>query len=299
MRVLLAIDESESAALAAQLVRHVAWPPGSVIRVLAVVEPAYDPAAGMPGLAMSPDILQRVIELVRAEAERLVMATSELIANEGRLVEQVVSQGRPATVIVDAARAFRADLVVVGSRGRGPVAGALLGSVSVEVAESAPCSVLVVRRDTISRLVLADDRSENAESARHLVATMPGFHGLSVHVVGVKERAPNWYTWLAQESGPEIQAFEDAWAKDQGELTAFINREAKALADAGIVATAHLRDGDPASEIVAFAHEHDADLIVMGSHGRSRLTAIALGSISRKVLAHTPCSVLIVRARQG
>ena len=50
------------------------------------------------------------------------------------------------------AKEFEADLVVVGSHGRGPIAATVLGSVSAEVAETAPCSVLVARGDGISRL---------------------------------------------------------------------------------------------------------------------------------------------------
>jgi nucleotide-binding universal stress UspA family protein len=295
MRVLLAIDGSEPAARAARLVGQVAWPDGSAIRVLAVIQQAFDPAIGMPALAISPDIVEDVATAVRAEAERVTMATAHSLEAEGRLVESAVKEGRPATVIVDDAREFGAHLVVVGSHGRGPAAATVLGSVSAEVAESAPCSVLIARSPSISRLVLAYDRSEHSDAARHLIATMPGFRGLQVRVVSVEGLAPGWYAWLAPESGPEIQAFENAWEEDRRELAAFVEREAKGLNDAGLVATAGVREGDPGAEIVASAREEKADLIVMGSRGRTGLSSIVLGSVSRKVLSHAPCSVLIVR----
>ena len=297
MKVLLAIDGSEPAARAAQLIGQLAWPGGSAIRVLAVVQPVVDVTIGMPALAISAGVVEELATAVRAEAVRVTTATARTLEATGRIVESAVGEGRPASVIVDGAKEFGADLVVVGSHGRGPVAATLLGSVSAEVAESAPCSVLVARSSSISRLVLADDRSEHSDAARHLVAKMPGFRGLHVHAMTVHERAPGWYGWLTPESGAEVQAFEDAWDENRGELAAFVERESKGLIEAGLVATAGVREGDPATEIVASAREENADLVVMGSRGRTRLSSIVLGSVSRKVLSHAPCSVLLVRDR--
>jgi nucleotide-binding universal stress UspA family protein len=299
MKVLLPIDGSEPAARAAQLVGQVAWPDGSAIRVLAVTQPALDPTIGMPALAISPDVVEELAVAIRAEGERVTRETARTLEAGERLVESAVEEGRPASVIVEHARAYGADLVVVGSHGRGSVAATVLGSVSAEVAESAPCSVLVARSPRISRLVLADDRSDHSGAARHLVATMPGFRGLHVHVVNVEGPGPGWYGWLTPESGAEVQAFEDAWAQARRELATFLERETKTLNDAGLVASAAVRAGDPGTEIVASAREENADLVVMGSRGRTRLSSILLGSVSRKVLSHAPCSVLIVRQRVG
>ena len=295
MRVLLAIDGSEPAARAARLVGQIAWPDGSAIRVLAVIQPAFDPTIGMPALAVSPAIVEELATAVRTEAQRVATATAEALKAPGRTVESAVSEGRAASIIVRNAKEFEADLVVVGSHGRGPIAATVLGSVSAEVAETAPCSVLVARGDGISRLVLADDRSRHSDAARHLVASMPGFRGLHVHVVGVEEGPLGWYAWLAPEAGQAIQAFEDTRTGDRRELTAYVEQEAAALNGRGLVATAVTRDGDPGAEIVAVAKELDADLVVMGSRGQSGLASMVLGSVSRKVLSHAPCSVLIVR----
>lgn len=53
--------------------------------------------------------------------------------------------------------------------------------------------------------------------------------------------------------------------------------------------------GDPAEEIVAFAKDDGADLIVVGSRGHGRLAGLLLGSVAQKVLAHAHCPVLVVR----
>ena len=58
---------------------------------------------------------------------------------------------------------------------------------------------------------------------------------------------------------------------------------------------AHVREGTPFYEIVRFAAEKDIDLIVMGTHGRSGLAHVLLGSVTEKVVRKAPCPVLTVR----
>ncbi|HEY4632549.1 MAG TPA: universal stress protein, partial [Candidatus Limnocylindrales bacterium] len=67
------------------------------------------------------------------------------------------------------------------------------------------------------------------------------------------------------------------------------------LVAAGLEATAERRDGEPAREILAAAVATGADLIVVGTHGRTGLARLAKGSVAGKVLHHASCSVLIVR----
>ena len=72
------------------------------------------------------------------------------------------------------------------------------------------------------------------------------------------------------------------------EMTAQLQR-------AGVTAEAERRDGDAATEILAAANASKADLIVMGTHGRTGLKRLVLGSVARNVLQHATCSVLVVR----
>jgi nucleotide-binding universal stress UspA family protein len=60
-----------------------------------------------------------------------------------------------------------------------------------------------------------------------------------------------------------------------------------------------LLEGDPASEIVNFARESSSDLIVMGTHGRSGLERLLMGSVAEKVMREAPCSVLVVKLPKG
>ena len=68
------------------------------------------------------------------------------------------------------------------------------------------------------------------------------------------------------------------------------------LTAAGIHAEDAVADGNPAHRLVEAAVNWDADLIVVGHHGRSGLERLLVGSVARAVLYHAPCSVLIVPA---
>jgi nucleotide-binding universal stress UspA family protein len=59
------------------------------------------------------------------------------------------------------------------------------------------------------------------------------------------------------------------------------------------------REGDPATEIIRFAAESGIDLIVMGTHGRTGLERLLLGSVAEKVMREAPCSVLVVKLPKG
>jgi nucleotide-binding universal stress UspA family protein len=66
------------------------------------------------------------------------------------------------------------------------------------------------------------------------------------------------------------------------------------------IRTAHvLHEGDPASEIVAYAREAGMDLVVMGTHGRTGLERLLMGSVAEKVMREAPCSVLVVKLPKG
>jgi nucleotide-binding universal stress UspA family protein len=79
------------------------------------------------------------------EHERLLVEGREILAREGIPATTVAPHGDPAQALIKAAREMGADLIVVGTRGRGRVARSLLGSVSTSVVHRAPCDVLVVR----------------------------------------------------------------------------------------------------------------------------------------------------------
>jgi nucleotide-binding universal stress UspA family protein len=72
---------------------------------------------------------------------------------------------------------------------------------------------------------------------------------------------------------------------------------AQRLSHAGFEAVAHHPEGEPATQIVRLAEAHAADLVVVGTHGRTGLTRLLMGSVARNVLLHAACSVLVAHEK--
>jgi nucleotide-binding universal stress UspA family protein len=168
--------------------------------------------------------------------------------------------------------------------------------VSDEIVDHATCPVLVVRRPSIERVILADDGSAGARAAA-AVLEWPIFARRRVRVVTVSDAvAPDIG---APGPGRVATAQDDRRRMIVAELAAvdaLARSSADRLAAAGLTTEIDIRHGDPAHEIICAATDWNADLIVMGTRGRTGLERLLLGSVARKVLQHAPCSVLIERA---
>ncbi|MCK2217326.1 universal stress protein [Actinomadura sp. ATCC 31491] len=215
-----------------------------------------------------------------------VLREAVALARERQPAVEVQTQdieGAPAAVLRE--QAEHASEVVVGSRGLGGFAGTLLGSVSAHVAGQAPCPVVVVRgerRPRQGRIVVGVDDSPACEPALAYAFRQADLRGSKLRVV--------------HAFAPEI-------ARDLDEVRANQHRAVQRRLEA-------FRRGYPdveVSEDIKFASpvealteaSAEADLVVVGSHGRGPLGAALLGSVSRGVLHHARCTVAVVRAPQA
>ena len=145
MRALVAIDASECSRNAVNNVCRRQWPPGSEIELLTVL---HGTVPFMPDLTFmlaaarvhSVQMQINAAPYILADAARRIQASCP-----GVRVTTKVMEGQPGKVIVDEARHWGADVVIVGSHARGPLRRLLLGSVSHAVHQQAPCPVQVVR----------------------------------------------------------------------------------------------------------------------------------------------------------
>jgi nucleotide-binding universal stress UspA family protein len=249
MRILVAHDGSACADAALDLVAALRFRAPTWIAVMT----ALDPADGRD---------------VAIATQRKLEAISARLSAPGQSVETRMEQGRPASLILRTAAAQAVDLIVVGSRGMGPWRSLLLGSVSAEVVDHAPCPVLVARQPTVRRLIIGTDGSASAQRAVDAICRWGIFVGLPAEVLSV-------------------EAGEDA-----------ASEAAARLRDAGIDAEPRAEHGDAATRIVEAAHEA-GDLVILGSRGLGTLSRLLLGSVARTVLLHTGASVLVVREPQA
>jgi nucleotide-binding universal stress UspA family protein len=245
----------------------------------------------MPGMMVDAGVIQETEDAMEAEAKRIVIKVARRIAAPDLTVQTQVVRGRAATALLDQVSEFKADLVVLGNRGRGPFESAVLGSVSAEVVDHSPVPVLVARRDHIARILLGEDGSRSAAAAADIVRRWSALHGSPIRILSVADVDPQWNPWLR---GAEMRAAQAASTASMHEHQEALSRSTAAtLEKAGLVAEGVVEDGNPAHRLVEAAVNWDADLIVVGAHGHGGLGPI-VGSVARAVLYHAPCSVLVV-----
>ena len=293
MRILVATDGSEHGDRAIRLAAAQPWPEGSAFRVV-VVDDGQVLSSELPG--GGPIAVDDFAAGVEDLAEIARRGAREL-ERPGWTSEAEVVRGRPATAIVDDAARIEADVIVIGSRGRGLLGAFALGSVSAEVVDHAGRPVLVGRgEDRFERVVLADDGSDSAATARALVAGWSVFRDATVAVTSVVHvPAP-----LHSAISPSIyQAALKDYARTVDEARSqrdqVLSGSAAELRKAGRSVVTLPREGDPAEQILAVAADQAAQLIVVGSRGVTGLSRLLLGSVARNVLYGATCSVLIAR----
>ena len=145
MKVLLAIDGSSQSQAAVVEAAGLPWPKETEMEILTVIHPTI-PLLAEPTLVIAAMSVQEAEEQ-RQRAPLLVQVASEQIrrGSPNVSVRTKILEGVPAHVIVEEARDWSADLIVVGSHGYGFMKRMLLGSVAGAVVANAPCSVHVVR----------------------------------------------------------------------------------------------------------------------------------------------------------
>jgi nucleotide-binding universal stress UspA family protein len=126
MKVLLAIDNSEYSAEAIKEVAKRPWPQKMTVRVISVVELVPSPAAELWYDASGS--LERAQQEMTKRASALTQKTSETLKRKGLKMESAVRKGDARSVIVDEARKWSADLIVLGSHGYSGIKRLLLGS---------------------------------------------------------------------------------------------------------------------------------------------------------------------------
>lgn len=156
------------------------------------------------------------------------------------------------------------------------------------------------------RMLLADDRSRQAEHAAKLAAGLSRALGSEVHAVRAVEGSSELYMppgWagLGLRTRDDVferagrEAFERALREAREELEDTMEGIKRA---GGKIAEIHVRTGRPDSEIVELAEEVGVGLVVIGSRGQGPFKRALLGSVSTSVVRHAHCPVLVTRGEE-
>jgi nucleotide-binding universal stress UspA family protein len=284
-RVVIASDGSAGAEEAAWLLSHLPHREKLKLTVVTVLQipPVY--AHG------SPNSMSQSVDREREAANRAFERVSSMFEGANVELQHVIREGHRGKAIVDVAREHQADFIVVGARGHSAVRRLLLGSISDYVATHAHCSVLVVRPTGVregKRPIRIAFGYEDSDPAQTALAEFCDTHwgGQSeVHLVSVVSY---------------VSAFLNEIVVDVGETkaaaTAALDRAVEQVGRCSPSVQPHLVESDHIGEgIIEFIEEHGIDLVVVGESSHSALGRVLLGSVSRFVLRHAPCSVWIAR----
>jgi nucleotide-binding universal stress UspA family protein len=143
------------------------------------------------------------------------------------------------------------------------------------------------------RILLAIDDSKFSEEAAQTVIQQARPQDPEIRVLHVVEPPSP----MASRNTPGYDPALDAewWATEKEQAQALVEKIAELLRSNGLKATFTVEEGHPKSTIIDIAAEWRADLIVLGSHGRTALERFLIGSVSEGVARHAGCSVEIVR----
>lgn len=283
--ILLATDGSPDSRLAAHAAADLAVRGAASLHAVH----AWEPFSGITGLApMATPVLDEDVahSVLAAEVSRIEALNHVLPAGVH------LRLGSPAREILAVAREIGAGLIVVGSRGLGPVRRTMLGSVSESVVHHATVPVLVMRGPATAwpprRIVVGDDARTDARAVLPLSAEIAGLYAAQVSLV---HALPHLQETLRDPATLTRTVVDDILEFAQGELEDHV---AELPADVARRATPHVAVGDPAEALLDSAAEDPGHtLIVVGSRGLGPIGRLRFGSVSTAVLRHARGPVLV------
>lgn len=289
MKILIALDGSTSSEVSIQEAVSRLWPAGSQFYLTSAVDQFF--------FARAPVLL--------AEAKKITEEHLEENAKKLRSAGWETSTGlvldSPRHAISKIATEWKAELILLGSRGHGRIERMLLGSTAQSVLRHAHCSVEIVRarrNGTVDgpptmKILVPTDGSECAEKALKSLTARPWPEGSQFKVISCPEFPVliGNYPYLDPELVAEMMKHSEQQSGEAAkECTATLQKD-------GISVEAEVTEPreSPAHAILTAADSWRADLVVMGSHGRRSFAQLVLGSVSESVALHAHCSVEVVR----
>jgi len=176
----------------------------------------------------------------------------------------------------------------MGRHGRGRIERALIGSVTARVIGYTQRDVLVVPKGAAigwNTIMLATDGSKYSASATDRAISFAQSYGGKLKVLSVVNIPTEFYA-----EAPAV--VEDLVRQAKG----FVAEVQARAAAAGVPAETYVSESEASQAIINMAKEQKADIIVMGSHGRTGLRRLLMGSVTEEVLGHASCPVLVVKS---
>lgn len=271
--LLLASDGSEFSEGAVRESLKLAKECSAKLTVLTVVEinPEFE--------SYAPGAMEKIEQDARSYAETV----KEKADKEGLSCDILVRKSaNPYEAIVEEAQKASVDVIVMGRRGRTGLKRLLMGSVTARVIGHSPVSVLVVPRAAelkFEKILVATDGSRYSEAAAREAVGFAKCSGGSITALSIADVMGDSVAMKAVE-------------EDARKVTDIAEKE-------GVKAEALAEKNKSSDEgIVSVARQKGCDLIVVGSHGRTGLKRLLMGSVAERVVGHAECAVMVVKVKE-
>jgi nucleotide-binding universal stress UspA family protein len=276
MKVLLTVDGSDHSYEAARSLKYLSRAEElHIVHVLDVPSPAYP--------MMMPEVAQELYETVernmRDDGTRLLDRIVSLLPLDAGPVTKHLIVGSPAEQIVTLAEQLKVGLILLGTRGLGPIKERLIGSVSHRVLTFAPGAKLILPGPlkTLHHILLPLQGTYDADHALSFLQQKPFRDSPMITLFTVLPHTrPPWPVDAISAEQMETHALRTA--------NDFLNETAAKLKRWGYQTRVVTTLGTPVDGILQEAKTSNPDLILMGSRGRRGLTRMVLGSVSHALL---------------
>jgi len=232
-------------------------------------------------------------ERMENEREAVAERARTELSEGGIAVDHAVRVGVPYEAILDYAAEADVDLVVMGTHGRTGVERYLLGSVTEKVVRLSDAPVLTVKSEDdggvtypYTDVLVPTDGSEGAEAAIDPAVDVARTYDARVHALSVID---------TMAMGVDVRSAAILDALEESARSAVESVEAHAARASVSAVETEVRHGNPYRAIRSYVDDHDVDLVVMGTHGRSGVERYLLGSVAEKTVRTSPVPVMTVR----
>ncbi|MEQ9410991.1 MAG: universal stress protein [Fuerstiella sp.] len=286
--ILLATDGSSHADAAVRFLSRLPGDQHRDVIVLTVVQQALDCSA-----TRSADALFGQEE---AAANKTYLKVEKMLSGTNTTIRHELRVGHPGETIVKIAKDCEVECVVVGARGRSRIRCMLLGCTSDYVATHADCSVMVIRSDDSRsadqhlRIAIGYDDSLPAKAALKEFGDLARGDEVEVHLVSILCCLYGFFGEIPLDSEHDSDLERTKAARDALNKALTRLRDVVPTAQAHLIPYEHIGDG-----LVKFVRDHQCELVMVGETPISSFHRALLGSVTRFVLRHSPCSVWIAR----
>ena len=280
--ILVATDFSASSQLAIRRAAQLGQEHQAMLEILHVVE---EPP---PGEEILP------VESLALAEKKLAETASQFIPDDV-MRRYLVASGKDFVAIIRCARQAQADLIIIGAHGEHTLKDDVFGTTAQKLARKASIPLLVVKQPAQApyrRILAATDFSE--ASRRVLETALKVAPQAEIDLLHVCHVWGESRLTMAGASPQERSAYRLQVEKS---ASAMLGDWVEQIDLNGRRPDLHVRQGHPANLISHMASERQADLVVMGTTGRSVLPYILLGSVAEKVLHSVPCDILVARQK--